>query len=96
MENYYVYILKSQSAGRYYIGHTHDLTQRIGQHNTHTLSGSASTKRLKGPWELVYSEEYPTRTLAMTREKELKSWKSSTAIERFILAQSDRVPTEPV
>jgi putative endonuclease len=93
METYNTYILQSESTGRYYIGHTHDLDQRLKQHNDHAYSGSPATKRLQGPWKLVYSEKFATRSEAMNREKEFKSWKSGKAIERFILAQSDRVPT---
>jgi putative endonuclease len=93
MEQFITYILQSESTGRYYIGHTHNLEQRLRQHNEHLLSGSLSTKRLVGPWKLVYSESFETRTEAIKRENVLKSWKNKNAIERFI-AQSDRVPTK--
>jgi len=87
MDTYFVYILQSGTTGKYYIGHTHDIDQRLRQHNEHTFSGSLSTKRLPGPWILVYSESYKTRSEAMKREKILKSWKSTKAIEKLI-AQS--------
>ena len=87
MERFYTYIIQSESTGRYYIGHTHDLETRIHQHNTHSYKGSASTKRLKGPWKLVYTEEFATRSEAMTREKQIKGWKSRKSIERLIVAQ---------
>jgi putative endonuclease len=88
MEKYYTYILQSESTGKYYVGHTHDMEQRLKQHNDHAFSGSLATKRLKGPWKLVYSEKFETRAEAVRREREFKSLKSSKAVERFLLAQS--------
>ncbi len=93
MTKYYLYIIQSESTGKFYIGHTRDVERRFQQHNNHRYPGSASTKRMKGPWTLVYTEEYATRSEAMTREKEIKLWKSRKAIERIITAQSGRVPT---
>jgi putative endonuclease len=87
MEKYYTYIIQSESTSKYYIGHTHDLNQRLKQHNEHAFSGSLATKRLKGPWELVFTETFKTRSEAMKREKTLKSWKNTKAIEKLI-AQS--------
>ncbi|MCW8823314.1 MAG: hypothetical protein OQK63_04470 [Ignavibacteriaceae bacterium] len=37
------------------------------------------------PWELVYYKEFPTRSLAMKREKELKSHKGRDFIRKEIL-----------
>ena len=87
MKKYFTYILQSETTGRYYIGHTQDIEQRIHQHNNHTFSGSLATKRLKGPWKLVYSEVHPTRSVAMKREKEIKSWKSRRSIQELILSR---------
>ena len=66
---YYVYVLESEIDGRHYKGHTSDLKNRIGQHN------SGKTKSTKGyrPWKLVYSEIYNTKEEAIEREKYLKS-----------------------
>ena len=84
MKKYFTYILQSKSTGKYYIGNTHDIDQRLRQHNEHTFTGSLSTKRLSGPWILVYTESFNTRSEAVRREKEFKAWKSSKAIERFL------------
>ena len=87
MKEFYIYIIQSETTGKYYIGHTHNIDERLYQHNNHTYKGSLSTKRLKGPWKLVYSKEFETRSDAMQREKIIKSWKSHKAIDKFILAQ---------
>lgn len=68
---YIVYILKSEVTGRHYIGQTQDLTDRIRRHNE---SKSKSTKN-RGPYKLIYTEEFNTRSEAVRREKYLKSLK---------------------
>jgi putative endonuclease len=35
-------------------------------------------------WTIVYSEEFPTKSGAYFREKEIKSWKSKIKIEKLI------------
>jgi predicted GIY-YIG superfamily endonuclease len=36
------------------------------------------------PWELVHLEEFESRSLAVRRELEIKSWKSAKLIREFI------------
>ena len=49
---FYVYILQSESSGRYYVGQTKDLAKRVAYHNANY---SLALKN-RGPWKLVYSE----------------------------------------
>ncbi|RJP68606.1 MAG: GIY-YIG nuclease family protein, partial [Ignavibacteriales bacterium] len=53
---YKVYILKTDSKERYYIGHSEDVEKRLSEHN------SAKTKSTKAyvPWKIIYTEEYQT------------------------------------
>jgi putative endonuclease len=81
---YFLYILQPETTGRYYIGSTDSLSRRIKQHNDPAYGGSKTTKRFKGPWELAYFESFATRSEAMAREKQLKSWKSRRALEDLI------------
>lgn len=67
---FYVYVLKSTTAKKHYIGQTSDLQKRLQEHN----SGESKYTSAYIPWELVYSEEYETRSEAMKREKYLKSY----------------------
>jgi len=69
---FFVYILQSATTGRYYIGHTDDLKRRIRQHNDEEYHGSKTTKRFPGPWHLVFSETFATRSAAMLRENRTK------------------------
>jgi putative endonuclease len=66
---YYVYVLKAQSSGSIYIGHTLNLESRV---ISHKRGWNQATKGISD-WELVYNEEYPTRALAAKREKFLKT-----------------------
>ncbi len=69
---YFVYILKSLIADRYYIGHTADVDKRLAEHNQ---GRTRSTKGYK-PWKVVYIEKYETKSEAFRREQEIKSYKS--------------------
>ena len=66
---YTVYVLRSTSNGKLYIGQTGNLPKRLSEHQTDT----ARYTRGRGPWQLILTEQYPTRALAMRREKFLKS-----------------------
>ncbi len=68
---YYVYILQSLNEKRRYIGQTNDLERRLGEHNT----GRSPFTKGRGPWELIYWEEFKTRTEAIKREHFMKSGK---------------------
>ena len=89
---YFTYILQSESTGKYYIGSTDGLDRRVRQHNDPDYRGSKTTKRFKGPWKLAYAESFKTRSEAMIREKQLKSWKSKKAIQKLIESSAGRVP----
>jgi putative endonuclease len=70
---FFVYVLQSQSSGKRYVGQTADLEQRLKEHNDPSHNLAKCTTRNAGPWELLHSEEYATRSEAMKREKWLKS-----------------------
>ena len=85
-----VYIIRSESRGIFYVGHTEDLEQRIEEHN----GGRSHYTKGRGPWEVVYREEVGTRSAAMKREAEIKGRKSKRFIERLVSEYRVRV-TEP-
>ncbi|MEO0123595.1 MAG: GIY-YIG nuclease family protein [candidate division WOR-3 bacterium] len=70
MNKYFVYIISSVS-GDYYVGITQDLVERIKRHNTQR--GSKFTKN-KGPFSLVYYEEFSDLSSALNRERQIKSF----------------------
>ena len=79
---FHVYILQSEATGRYYVGQTKDLRERLTYHN----AGYSLSLRNRGPWKLVYSESYATRSEAVLREQSLKRQKSRESIERLVSA----------
>jgi putative endonuclease len=76
----WLYILQSQSTGRYYVGSTNDLDRRLSEHNR----AHSPATRGRGPWILVYSEAFAALVEARRRELEIKKWKSSKAIAYLI------------
>jgi putative endonuclease len=81
---FWVYILRSSSAGRFYVGQTDDLTRRLFDHNNNR---TVSIKN-RGPWELVYSEQYAARAEAVRRERHIKRMKCSVWIEQLVAKAS--------
>jgi len=79
---FYTYVLQSISTGRFYVGHTSNLAKRIADHNNNRTFSIKS----RGPWELVYAEEHPTRAEASRREREMKRMKSHRWIEQVLRA----------
>jgi putative endonuclease len=77
---YYVYILKSLTKGKYYIGQTNNLVRRVREHNT---KRNKSTKS-DAPWKLVFKKSFPNRLGAVKLENRLKGYKKRVCIEKFI------------
>ena len=69
---YFVYVLKNQQ-GLLYKGQTNDILKRVKEHNSN--DGFASYTKSRGPWTLVYFEEFLERSDAKNREKFLKTGK---------------------
>jgi putative endonuclease len=78
---FFTYIIQSQTSGKFYVGHTANLDNRLREHN----SGESKSTRNKGPWILVHSDPFATRSEAQKHEYEIKSKKSSESIKRIIL-----------
>ena len=78
--SYYVYILRSTKTGKHYSGSTGDVQRRIKEHNR----GATKSLRKHLPLEIVKLEEYATKALAATRERQIKSYKGGEAFKRLI------------
>ena len=74
------YVLRSENNGSLYIGYTVDLDRRIIEHNT---SQSGYTRNYK-PWELVYFEEFGSKSEAIKRERFFKTGKGREYIKKKI------------
>jgi putative endonuclease len=77
---FHTYIIYSEKADRYYVGHCEDLIQRLERHNKKMVPSTKSY----APWRLVYHETYSTRQEANARELYIKKMKSRRFIENLI------------
>ena len=80
IKSYKGYILKSLSKNKYYIGSTEDLTNRLNYHN----SGKVRSTKAFRPWEIIYFEKRNTKSEALKREKQIKSYKGGNAFKKLI------------
>ena len=77
----YTYILHSVKLNKYYIGSTSiSVEERLQKHLSNHSGFTSKTK----DWVVVHVEEYPTKTEALAREKQLKKWKSAVRVKEMI------------
>jgi putative endonuclease len=75
---FHVYIIESESTGKWYYGCTERLTERIHDHNTnhpHYTGG-------KGPWKLIFRRSFADKSEALAFEKKLKGLRNKEYIKR--------------
>jgi len=70
---YYVYVLLCKD-GSYYTGHAKNVKHRVEQHKK---GQGARYTRMHEPAKIVYVEEFNSRSDAMKREREIKSFSHS-------------------
>ena len=71
-----VYILYSNSLGRYYVGQTQEINDRILQHNSG--KGNYTSKGI--PWESIHTFECKNRSEAVQLELKIKK----RGIQRYL------------
>jgi len=67
---FWVYILRCAD-NSYYAGHTENLEKRTAEHQAGEIEGYTS---IRLPVTLVFSEEFPSREEALSRERQIKGW----------------------
>ncbi len=75
-----LYILQSASSKKFYVGSTTDLERRLCEHDR----GHTASTRGRGPWKLVYQEQFACLVEAHRRELEIKRWKSAKLIKALL------------
>ncbi|BBA34754.1 tRNA/rRNA methyltransferase SpoU [Methylocaldum marinum] len=68
--SFWVYILRCRD-GSYYTGHTDNLEKRVAEHQTGLCEGYTASRL---PVELVFSQEFSSRTEALAMEQQIKGW----------------------
>jgi putative endonuclease len=76
----FLYILRSETSGRFYVGSTDHLLRRFLEHK----HGRVMATRNRGPWNVIYFEQFATLGEARKREWEIKRWKSSKMIQGLV------------
>ena len=76
----YVYLLKSDSDGKFYVGCTSDLRRRIRDHN----AGKSFATKGRRPFQLIYYEAHPNQKDAEARELFFKSGWGRQYIQRVL------------
>jgi putative endonuclease len=66
---FYVYVLLSEKDGNFYTGYTHDIEERLLNHN----NGLVKSTKYRRPFHLIYFEACLSQQDATRREKYLKS-----------------------
>jgi putative endonuclease len=96
---YYVYVIYSESADKYYIGYTDNMEMRLRRHNNATFNSFTHKYR---PWIVkACFEAGPDKKLAMKMERYIKKQKSRNFLEDLVankdnpahFVQLVRVPT---
>jgi len=77
---YYVYVLKSIKDGRYYIGATANIVDRLRRHN----AGETKSTKPYLPYKVIYTESFSNLSNARKRETEIKKHKSRKYIDNLI------------
>lgn len=80
-----VYVLRSKTSGKIYIGQTDNLAKRLRQHNDSTFNKRSYTKLSGKQWDVVYRESYTDRKAAIKREKYMKSHIGRDWLKEYVL-----------
>ena len=80
---YFVYAVYNRKYNKIYIGQTKDFGTRLRLHKEHVFSNSF-TAMFDGDWELIYKEAVEDRKQALSREKQLKSFRGREFVKRHI------------
>ncbi len=85
---YHVYILYSESANKYYVGHTPDPHKRLAEHNSYDDFSKFTAKYQL--WKLMaFFPVSPIRGEAMRVELFIKKQKSKVFIQKIISLHKD-------
>ena len=81
--SYFIYAIYNNKNNKIYIGQTADLVARLKQHNDSSFK--KFTSRYSGEWVLIHEELFPTRSEAIAREKQLKSYQGRKFVREKII-----------
>jgi putative endonuclease len=74
---FFVYVLQSSKDSKLYIGYTHDLDNRLAQHNM----GEVASTKARSPLKLIFYEAYLNQKDALRREDYFKTTKGKRTLK---------------
>jgi putative endonuclease len=77
---FYTYVIQSDKSRQLYIGQTNDLKDRLLRHNSNRNKWTKN----KGPWSLIFSQQFETRSEAVRLERKLKGFKKRERVLAWI------------
>ncbi|MGW7969629.1 GIY-YIG nuclease family protein [Staphylococcus xylosus] len=77
MDKHYIYIVKCKD-GSLYTGYAKDVIQRVAKHNN---GQGAKYTKIRRPVQLVYQEMFNTKSEALKREYEIKTYTRQQKLE---------------
>lgn len=80
---YSIYAIYNKKHDKFYIGQSNNLDERLNAHDDKRFANSYTT-RFDGEWKLIFKEDVATRSQALMREKQLKSFRGREFIRNFI------------
>jgi putative endonuclease len=83
----WVYILKSDRDGRFYVGSTDDLERRLFQHH---YGHTQTTSRME-PWYVVLAQQYSSLPQARGIEQRIKKMRRKDYLEKMVCEGSIRM-----
>ncbi|WP_421799857.1 GIY-YIG nuclease family protein [Haliscomenobacter sp.] len=83
---FHTYIIQSTASSVFYIGQTNNLPDRLLRHNTNRNKWTKN----KGPWILIFSCAFQTRSEAMALETKLKAFKNREYLLSWIEQQEEK------
>lgn len=81
---YWVYAIYNRKHNKIYIGQSEDIIRRVLEHNDPNNTTHKFTRKFDGVWEVIYKETQQTRSKALIREKQLKSYRGREFIKNLI------------
>ena len=88
-DTFCVYILRSISSSKLYIGQTNQFHRRLSEHQR----GKHTATRNRGRWEVVYIIPCHHRSEAVRPERKLKSMKRPDRVRKYVETLIQSVPT---
>jgi putative endonuclease len=77
---FYVYILESETSGKWYYGFTENIVKRFIDHQ----NNRSKYTKFRGPWKLIFKREFLDKREALHFEKQLKKARNKDFIkEKF-------------